>query len=124
VGRAQSAARTTAKPAIGYAEGFGESALTPQRLQHGTKHLTKAGLLPSWSGKNSPDIIKRELVPILERPTATFDHTLGDYRVRGFLGEIDGKEVAVFVFKEGPYAGELASSSQPSVNQLKMWGVR
>ncbi len=112
-----------ANPAIGFAGGLGKTALTPGRLQHGTKNLTKAGVLPAWSGKNSPGIIERAFVPILERPTATFDHTLGGTRVRGFLGDIDGNQVALFVYKEGPYQGQLASSFVPSANQLKMWGV-
>lgn len=80
-------------------------------------------MLPAWSGKNSPGIVERAFVPILERPAATFDHTLGGTRVRGFLGDIDGQEVALFVYKEGPYQGQLASSFVPSANQLKMWGV-
>lgn len=112
-----------ANPAIGFAEGLGKTALTPGRLQHATKNLTKAGVLPAWSGKNSPGIIERAFVPILERPTATFEHTLGGTRVRGFLGDIDGNQVALFVYKEGPYQGQLASSFVPSANQLKMWGV-
>lgn len=118
-----SATGVAANPAIGFAEGLGKTALTPGRLQHGTKNLTKAGVLPAWSGKNSPGIIERAFVPILERPTATFDHTLGGTGVRGFLGDIDGNQVALFVYKEGPYQGQLASSFVPSANQLKMWGV-
>ncbi len=112
-----------AKPAVGFAEGLGHTALTPGRLQHGTKNLTKAGVLPAWSGKTSPGIIERAFTPILEHPAATFDHTLGGTRVRGFLGDINGKQVAAFVYKEGPYQGQLASSFVPSANQLKMWGV-
>jgi hypothetical protein len=99
------------------------AALTPGRLQHGTKNLTKAGVLPAWSGKRSPDIIKRAFVPILEHPTATVDHTLGGTRVKGFLAGIKGRQVAVLVYKEGQYQEELASSFVPSANQLKMWGV-
>lgn len=112
-----------AKPAIGFAEGLGKSALTPNRLQHGTKNLTKAGVLPAWSGKNSPGIIERAFTPILEHPRATFDHSLGGTSVRGFLGDIDGTQVAVFVYKEGPYQGQLASSFVPSPNQLAIWGI-
>ncbi|MFG1912403.1 DUF6531 domain-containing protein [Kribbella sp. NPDC048928] len=122
IGRAR-AATEGAVPALGYAEGTGISALTPNRLQHGTKHLVTAGLLPQWSGKKSPEIIRRELVPILEHPDATVNHQLGDYQVKGFLGVIDSKLVAVFVYKDGPYAGQLASSSEPTLNQLKKWGI-
>jgi RHS repeat-associated protein len=112
-----------AGPAVGFAEGLGETALTPGRLQHGTRHLIESGVLPKWSGTNSPEIIRRAFVPILEHPTATFDHTLGGTRVRGFLGDVDGQQVAVFVYKEGQYQGELASSSVPTMNQLKKWGL-
>ncbi|MEV6889400.1 DUF6531 domain-containing protein [Kribbella sp. NPDC051137] len=122
VGRARSGLETVT-PALGYAEGAGESALTPNRLQHGTKHLVKAGLLPTWSGKTSPEAIKRAFVPILEHPTATVDHQLGNHQVKGFLGDINGQRVAIFVYKDGPYAGQLASSSKPSENQLKKWGI-
>jgi hypothetical protein len=114
----------TLKPAIGFAEGLAESALTLNRLQHGSKNLTKAGILPGWSGTRSPEIVREALAPILEHPTATFDHTLGGTRVRGFLGDLGGKQVVVFVFKEGPFQGQLASSSVPSPNQLKMWGLQ
>jgi hypothetical protein len=117
------AAEKAARGPVGFAEGLGQTALTPGRLQHGTKNLTKSGVLPPWSGKNSPGIIKQAFVPILEHPAATFDHTLGGTSVRGFLGEINGQQVAVFVYKEGPYKGQLASSSVPSANQLKMWGI-
>ncbi|MEJ2855485.1 MULTISPECIES: polymorphic toxin-type HINT domain-containing protein [unclassified Saccharothrix] len=108
---------------IGFAPGEGVKALTDRRLQHGTKNLIKAGVLPKWQGKTSPELFRSKLTPILERPDKTVDHELGGTRVKGFLGEIDGRKVAVFVFKEGPYAGELASSSVPSPNQLKKWGL-
>lgn len=110
-------------PAIGFAEGLGKSALTPGRLQHGTRHLTEKGILPAWSGTKSPAIIERALTPILEHPAATFDHVLGDKPVRGFLGEIDGQQVVIFVYKAGPYQGQLASSVVPSANQLTKWGL-
>lgn len=110
-------------PVVGFAQGEGVTALTDNRLQHGTKHLVKAGLLPNWSGKASSDLIRRKLSPILENPTRTVDHELGGTAVKGFLGYLDGTEIAVFVYKEGPYAGQLASSSIPTPNQLAMWGL-
>ena len=54
------------------------------------------------------------MTPLLEKPLRTFDHRLGDTDVKGFLGAIDGQEVAVFVCREGEYAGQSASSSVPS----------
>ncbi len=111
------------KRPIGFAPGEGASALTPNRLQNGTRHLTDAGLLPAWSGKNSPQIIRDLLGPILENPLATFDHTLtGGAQVKGFIGEIDGQIVAIMVYKDGPLKGQLATSIVPSPQQLANWG--
>ncbi|GAA3594622.1 RHS repeat-associated core domain-containing protein [Kribbella ginsengisoli] len=124
LGRAQAATRRPAKTVIGFAEGEGATALTARRLQHGSVHLTESGILPAWSGKKSPELIRRALVPILEHPTATFDHQLGATPVKGFLGEIEGKQVAVFVFKSGKYQGELASAFVPTENQLTFWSLR
>lgn len=115
--------RVAAKTPIGFAPGEGVSALTANRLQHGTRHLTEAGALPAWRGKSSPDLIRRTLSTILERPTGTFDHTLrGGAPVKGFLGEIDGQQVALMVYKQGPYQGQLATSVAPTPSQLSKWG--
>jgi hypothetical protein len=66
-------------------------------------------------GYESPDVIKRAFGPILEHPSATVDHKLAEDQVEGFLGEIDGQQVAVFVYKEGPLVGRLhfRTSQQP-----------
>jgi hypothetical protein len=112
-----------APPAIGFAPGEGVSALPLHRLQHGTEHLRQAGLLPNWRGSTSPQLIRDTLSPILENPTATFDNVLGGTRVKGFIGEIDGQQIAVQVFKEGPDQGHLATSVIPTPNQLVKWGL-
>lgn len=109
--------------AIGFVPGEGVSALTASRLQHGTMHLERAGLLPRWSATRSPGIIHRSLSPILEHPAATVDHLLGGVPVKGFIGDLGGQQVAVFVFKQGPFQGQLASSFIPSANQLAKWGL-
>lgn len=112
-----------AKTPIGFAPGEGVSALTANRLQHGTRRLTEAGVLPGWRGKSSPDLIRRTISPILERPTGTFDHTLrGGAPVKGFLGDIDGQQVALMIYKQGPYQGQLATSVVPTPTQLSKWG--
>ena len=109
---------------IGFAEGEGVTALTNRRLQHASRHLIDRGLLSPWSGKNSPKEIRDALVPILERPSATFDHQLqGGQRVKGFTGQINGQDVFVMVFKEGKYAGEVATADTISPNQALNWGL-
>jgi hypothetical protein len=119
-------AKTPGQP-IGYAPGTVDSVLTSGRLQHGTDHLMKTGLLPPWSGKKSPALIKEKLTPILERPRQTFDTELrdlgGPVPVKGFLGAIDGRDVAVLVYKEGARKGQLATSYVPTPNQYSKWGV-
>jgi hypothetical protein len=99
------------------------SALTPGRLQHGTAHLSEKGILPVWSGRNSPQLIRDTLSPILENPTATFNNTLGGTQVKGFIGSVNGQTVAVQIYAEGPSAGQLATSVVPTANQLTKWGV-
>ncbi|MGU3292538.1 putative T7SS-secreted protein [Williamsia sp. M5A3_1d] len=110
------------KPRVGFAEGTADSVLSSDRLQHGTRHLTEAGLLPSWSGRTSPGLIRDLLTPILEHPSATFEHTLGGTRVRGFVGQLDDRAVALFVYEEGAMQGKLATSIVPSAAQWAKWG--
>lgn len=116
-------APVAAKGAIGFAPGEAASALTANRLQHATDHLVKAGIFPRWRGSSSPQLIREALIPILENPTATFHNTLGTTAVRGFIGEINGRQVAVQIFSEGPYKGQIATSVVPTLNQLVKWGV-
>jgi len=68
-------------------------------------------------------LIRDALSPILEHPTATFNDTLGGTAVKGFLGNIGDQQVAVSIFKEGPYQGQLATSFVPSPAQLAKWGL-
>jgi hypothetical protein len=117
-------ASVVAPRAVGYAEGTAQSALVPERLQHGTRHLVEEGLLPNWSGTKSPGLISDALVPILERPSAAFDSTLGGTAVRAFVGSLNGETVVVFIFKEGPYQGQLATSIVPSAAQRAAWGLK
>ena len=108
----------------GFAPGEGVSALTANRLQHGTRHLSEADVLQPWRGSTSPQLIRDTLGPVLERPIATFDHVLrGGAPVRGFLGEVNGQQVVLFVYKQGPYQGQLATSVVPSASQLSKWGI-
>ncbi|MCP4548002.1 MAG: hypothetical protein GY835_16175, partial [bacterium] len=108
----------------GFAPGEGVSALTANRLQHGTRHLSEAGVLQPWRGSTSPQLIRDTLGPVLERPIATFDHVLrGGAPVRGFLGDVNGQQVVLFVYKQGPYQGQLATSVVPSASQLSKWGI-
>jgi hypothetical protein len=112
-----------ARGAIGFAEGLGKTAFTPNRLQHASRHLTDAGLLPNWS-KRTGELFTEMGSKILENPLATFDHKLGGTAVKGFHGKVDGTDVVFFVFKEGKYQGEVATSVVPTSQQMRNWGLR
>jgi hypothetical protein len=55
-----------------------------------------------------------------------FDWTLGGtggIRNKGFIGEVNGKMVALFVAKEGPYQGTVTSSKVVTPEDLRLWGI-
>ena len=64
-----------ASKGIGFAKGTAQSAFTPNRLQHASRHLTESGILPNWS-KATEQKFTEMGSRILENPTATFNHTL------------------------------------------------
>ena len=107
----------------GFAPGTAISALTPDRLQHASRHLTDAGLLPNWSKATGEQFIQLA-TNILENPTQTFNHTLrGGTAAKGFYGVVDGQDVVIFVFRDGPNAGKVATSIVPSAQQMANWGI-
>ena len=115
---------TTGGDPIGFAPGEGASAFTPDRLQHASAHLTKAGILPNW-GKATGEQFTKMGAAILEHPTATFDHTLkGPAPVKGFVGQVNGQTVAILVYKSGARAGTVATAIVPSAEQLAGWGIK
>jgi RHS repeat-associated protein len=115
---------TEAKHVVGFAEGTAHTALTADRLQHASRHLTEAGILGNWSKATGEKFIKIA-TNILEKPQATFDTSLrGNAAVKGFIGTVDGKTVAVLVYKDGKDAGKVATSFVPSAEQLLEWGVK
>jgi len=80
-------------------------------------------VLPSWRGSTSPELYRQKLAPILERPRGTFDHTLrGGERTKVFTGQIDGREVAIHVYKDGKDAGKIATAVVPKGYQRRKWG--
>jgi hypothetical protein len=116
------AKKAAEKLPIGFAKGTAESALTPNRLQHASRHLTDAGILPNWS-KATGEQFKQIGTQILENPIKTFDHVLGGTPVKGFLGNVNGQNVVMFVYKSGPYQGQIATSIVPSAAQAAKWGL-
>lgn len=109
---------------IGFAKGMAKSALTDHRLQHTCRHLQEAGLLATNWSKAVGEAFKKLAIPILEAPLKTFDHVLaGGFPVRGFHGKVNGTDVVIFIYKNGKYAAEVATSFVPSAAQMAKWGL-
>ena len=117
-------ARTAGGKAVGFAPGEAAKALTSGRIQHATRHLIDEGLLPAWKGTTSPTLIRQTLSHVLEQPLGTANAvTHAGTRVKIFLGELSGRKVAVSIFKEGQYQGEIATAFVPTATQLAKWGL-
>jgi hypothetical protein len=108
--------------AVGFSTGYARSALDPARLQHASRHLIQAGLLPNWSNPTRHQFIQLA-EQILEHPSAAFDHRLGTTMARGFAGPLGNRLVVVFVFKQGALAGKVATAIVPSAQQRARWGI-
>ncbi|MEO5662030.1 MAG: RHS repeat-associated core domain-containing protein, partial [Nocardioides sp.] len=119
-------AARAAKPAIGFADDAVASAFQGMRSGggHATRHLREAGLIEN-AGSLASQVGKfAELTsPILRSPAKTFDWTIGNTAARAFAGMAGGKQVVVFVAKEGPYQGRVLSAVVPRGNQATVWGL-
>ena len=109
---------------IGFAKGTGIVAFANKsRSQHAARHLTEAGILPNWNNSTF-EKFKEIGVNIVENPLKSFDHKLGQTAVRGFHGKVDGKDVVMFIYKEGKYATQVATSVVPTPQQVINWGLK
>jgi hypothetical protein len=95
------------------------------RLNHAWRHLQEQNVVSgNWSGRTSPDALRAILGPILKNPTkkVTPTHTQGD-PVEIFVGQHNGKWIAVQVWTAGTRKGEMATAYVPTPDQLRNWGV-
>lgn len=53
----------------------------------------------------------------------TFDWRLGETMTRAFAGVARGRQVVVFVAKEGPHQGHVLSALVPDAAQMLQWGL-
>lgn len=77
-------------------------------------HKQSAAAAEDWSPE--PECVERHHQPAGRRPR-------GKTLTRGFAGVAGGKNVVVFVAKEGPYQGRVLSSVVPDANQMSQWGL-
>ena len=92
------------------------------RLQHAYEHSSELGF-GNWN--NSNKILWKEYISdILKNPMKTFDNILGKDAVQGFYKVVDGKDVAVFIYKDGKYKGLVATVFELKPNQLIKFGLK
>jgi hypothetical protein len=91
---------------------------------HAMRHLMDEGLIPNSGSLASRAGLFEDLTsPILTNPAKTFDWKLGNTATRAFAGQAGGKQVVVFVAKEGPYQGKVLSAVVPDAGQMTQWGL-
>jgi hypothetical protein len=66
--------------------------------------------------------LRQRLAPILENPRGTFDDDLGGIATKVFTGRIKGHDVAMHVYKEGKYQGQIGVVVVPRGGQRAKWG--
>jgi RHS repeat-associated protein len=112
--------------AIGFADDAVASAYQGMRSGggHAMRHLIDEGLiLNAGSLASRAQAFEGLTSPILRSPAASFDWRLGGTAARAFAGEAGGRQVVVFVAKEGPYQGRVLSAIVPDASQIAQWGL-
>lgn len=91
---------------------------------HAIRHLRDEGLIAN-SGSLDSQVAQFEQLtsPILRSPAKTFDWTFGGTMTRAFAGSAGGREVVVFVAKEGKYQGKVLTAVVPDATQIEKWGL-
>jgi RHS repeat-associated protein len=95
------------------------------RLQHAFKHAKD---IKQFAGKNWNKEVAQEWkafnADILSNATKSFDNVLGKDKVKGFYKQVDGQDIATYVYKEGDRAGEIATTVVLTQNQTAKFGLR
>jgi RHS repeat-associated protein len=123
---ARAATGVAPQSAIGFADDAVGSAYQGMRSGggHAMRHLMDEGLIPNAGSLASRAATFQDLTsPILRNPSATFNWRLGDTATRAFAGQAGGRQVVVFVAKEGPYQGRVISAVVPDASQVAQWGL-
>ena len=95
------------------------------------RHLIKAGVITAGNpGSKAARLAFQELAQkIITNPSATFNHVLkqGGVNVKGFLGEVNGQKVIIYLSKGSVgnkiKAGDIVTAIVPTPQQLKNIGL-
>lgn len=123
-------ATNSARRPIGFAPGAADLALSNVgRVDHASIHLIDEGLIAGSKGSTVARNGFRDAArPILENPLQTFDHVMAisGQAVKGFVGQINGQRVVIFVAKapNGKIStGDIVTSVVPTPQQALNWGL-
>ncbi|MCO6173426.1 hypothetical protein NHF50_00050 [Flavobacterium sp. NRK F10] len=105
-------------------EGIEYALKSTSRLQHAFKHAKD---IKQFAGKTwnntTKELWSKFNADILDSATKTFDNVLGGTKVKGFYKKVDGQDIATYVYAEGKYQGEIASTVVLNSNQMKKFGL-
>ena len=88
------------------------------------RRLVSEGLIAnSGSLASRVQAMKNLLTRVLEGPARSFNWRVGATQAKGFIGNVGGRDVFVFVAKEGPYQGQVISSGVVSASDWALWGL-
>ncbi|MCB9059864.1 MAG: hypothetical protein H6627_14960 [Calditrichae bacterium] len=119
-----------AKPAKDFitrlgADGIEFALKNTSRLQHAFKHAKD---IKQFAGKNWNKQVgeawKNFNADILNTATKSFDNVLGSDKVKGFFKNVDGQNIATYVYKEGDNAGQIATTVVLNENQMVKFGLK
>lgn len=108
--------------------GIQEAVSNPSRLQHAFKHASDINQFRglNWN-KEVMEKWKQYNADILRTATASFDNVIGPansgLRVKGFYKLVDGQNVVVYLYKEGPNIGKIATTVVLNANSMIKFGL-
>jgi len=103
-----------------------QAVLGTRGLQHGyDRHAAELGLGFTGRSWKAERVAWTQLNEnIIKNPDKIFSNKLGSSDVTGFYKQVDGQDLVTFVYNEGKYNGELASTWRASVHQMEEWGIK
>jgi RHS repeat-associated protein len=111
----------------GFAPGTAQSALDGMRNDggHAIRHFGEEKLIPNTGSLQSRvAAFGRIAIPILENPVHTAPWRIGGTQGRAFLGNVNGRPVAIIVATEGAFQGKVIGAIAPDPSQLAIMNSR
>ena len=109
--------------------GIKEALGDTSRLQDAFKHANEINQFQGmkWNHKEVKEKWIEFNADVLRSATASFDNVLGPpnngLRVKGFYKLVDEQNIVVYVYKEGPNIGKIASTVVLNTNSMIKFGL-